>query len=239
MNEWEADKNISYYTNNDRNRPHTHSPNNQLIHALNEVHPPLHRCFILTALSIFWLPFSLSFIDSANQQQSKELTRSDFNWTTTTTDEYDMIPLFSCELVQHVLIYVCLSVFMEIVGEKSRHTLQEHMHLITSPLQVIWGKEDQVSISQRCSKSCESNYTIFCLYKIYAKSNMWIITIFVMSSFSGAGCVGGGCAADSGAERSGGTVGQLWSLCVVGAAEESCQAHHGLCVCTVSERRQC
>ncbi|XP_040888860.1 monoacylglycerol lipase abhd6-A-like [Toxotes jaculatrix] len=35
-------------------------------------------------------------------------------------------------------------VFMEIVGEKSRHSLQEHLHLIKSPLQVIWGKEDQV-----------------------------------------------------------------------------------------------
>lgn len=35
-------------------------------------------------------------------------------------------------------------VFLEIVGEKSRHSLQEHLHLITAPLQVIWGKEDQV-----------------------------------------------------------------------------------------------
>ncbi|XP_078105366.1 monoacylglycerol lipase abhd6-A-like [Sander vitreus] len=35
-------------------------------------------------------------------------------------------------------------VFMEIVGEKSRHSLQENLHLITSPVQVIWGMEDQV-----------------------------------------------------------------------------------------------
>ncbi|XP_013870784.1 monoacylglycerol lipase abhd6-A [Austrofundulus limnaeus] len=35
-------------------------------------------------------------------------------------------------------------VFVQIVGEKSRHSLQEHLHLITSPLQVIWGKQDQV-----------------------------------------------------------------------------------------------
>ncbi|XP_030633560.1 monoacylglycerol lipase ABHD6 [Chanos chanos] len=34
--------------------------------------------------------------------------------------------------------------FMEIVGEKSRHALQESMHLISRPLQVIWGKQDQV-----------------------------------------------------------------------------------------------
>uniref|UniRef100_UPI0037E85BF1 monoacylglycerol lipase abhd6-A-like n=1 Tax=Semicossyphus pulcher TaxID=241346 RepID=UPI0037E85BF1 len=35
-------------------------------------------------------------------------------------------------------------VFMEIVGEKSRHSLQENLHLIKTPAQVIWGKEDQV-----------------------------------------------------------------------------------------------
>lgn len=35
-------------------------------------------------------------------------------------------------------------VFMEIVGEKSRHSLQENMHMITVPVQVIWGKHDQV-----------------------------------------------------------------------------------------------
>lgn len=35
-------------------------------------------------------------------------------------------------------------VFMEIVGEKSRYSLQEKMHLITAPMQVIWGKEDRV-----------------------------------------------------------------------------------------------
>ncbi|KAF0036150.1 hypothetical protein F2P81_011462 [Scophthalmus maximus] len=35
-------------------------------------------------------------------------------------------------------------VFMEIVDEKSRYALQDHLHLITAPLQVIWGKQDQV-----------------------------------------------------------------------------------------------
>uniref|UniRef100_A0A3B5QYA6 Monoacylglycerol lipase abhd6-A-like n=1 Tax=Xiphophorus maculatus TaxID=8083 RepID=A0A3B5QYA6_XIPMA len=35
-------------------------------------------------------------------------------------------------------------VFLEIVGEKSRHLLQEHLNLITAPLQVIWGKNDQI-----------------------------------------------------------------------------------------------
>ncbi|XP_061543124.1 monoacylglycerol lipase abhd6-B-like [Phycodurus eques] len=34
--------------------------------------------------------------------------------------------------------------FMELVEEKSRHSLQENLHLITSPLQVLWGKQDQV-----------------------------------------------------------------------------------------------
>ena len=37
-----------------------------------------------------------------------------------------------------------ISVFMEIVGENSRYALQEHLHLITAPLQVIWGTRDQV-----------------------------------------------------------------------------------------------
>ncbi|XP_017305513.1 monoacylglycerol lipase ABHD6 [Ictalurus punctatus] len=35
-------------------------------------------------------------------------------------------------------------VFMELVGEKSRHCLHDNMHLISTPLQVIWGKQDQV-----------------------------------------------------------------------------------------------
>ncbi|KAM9701286.1 LOW QUALITY PROTEIN: monoacylglycerol lipase abhd6-A-like [Menidia menidia] len=35
-------------------------------------------------------------------------------------------------------------VFMEIVGEASRHSLQEHLDRITAPLLVVWGKEDQV-----------------------------------------------------------------------------------------------
>lgn len=33
---------------------------------------------------------------------------------------------------------------MEIFTEDSRYALQEHLHLITAPLQVIWGKQDQV-----------------------------------------------------------------------------------------------
>ena len=33
---------------------------------------------------------------------------------------------------------------MEIVGEESRHSLQENLRLITMPVQVIWGKHDQV-----------------------------------------------------------------------------------------------
>uniref|UniRef100_A0A665VL59 AB hydrolase-1 domain-containing protein n=1 Tax=Echeneis naucrates TaxID=173247 RepID=A0A665VL59_ECHNA len=34
--------------------------------------------------------------------------------------------------------------FLELIGEKSRHSLQENLHLITAPVQVIWGKNDQV-----------------------------------------------------------------------------------------------
>ncbi|KAG9335140.1 hypothetical protein JZ751_005612 [Albula glossodonta] len=35
-------------------------------------------------------------------------------------------------------------VFMKIVEEDSRHCLHDNMHLITAPMQVIWGKQDQV-----------------------------------------------------------------------------------------------
>lgn len=41
-------------------------------------------------------------------------------------------------------VCVCRSVFMELVRETSRHSLQENMRQITSPVQVIWGKEDEV-----------------------------------------------------------------------------------------------
>ncbi|XP_049442963.1 monoacylglycerol lipase abhd6-A-like [Epinephelus fuscoguttatus] len=51
--------------------------------------------------------------------------------------------------------------FMEIIGEKSRHSLQENLHLIKSPVQVIWGKEDQVvdvsgaTVVQAALPNCE------------------------------------------------------------------------------------
>ncbi|CAL8367780.1 unnamed protein product [Lota lota] len=35
-------------------------------------------------------------------------------------------------------------VFMELISERSRYALQEHLHLISAPLQIIWGKKDQV-----------------------------------------------------------------------------------------------
>ncbi|CAL8251558.1 unnamed protein product [Arctogadus glacialis] len=35
-------------------------------------------------------------------------------------------------------------VFMELISERSRYALQEHLHLIFTPLQIIWGKKDQV-----------------------------------------------------------------------------------------------
>ncbi|CAM4680345.1 unnamed protein product [Leuciscus chuanchicus] len=35
-------------------------------------------------------------------------------------------------------------VFMEIMSENSKYALHEHMQQITTPLQVIWGKQDQV-----------------------------------------------------------------------------------------------
>lgn len=38
---------------------------------------------------------------------------------------------------------------MEIMKEKSKYALHEHMHLITTPLQVIWGKQDQVGVPMK------------------------------------------------------------------------------------------
>lgn len=50
-----------------------------------------------------------------------------------------------CDLPVILFLFLnFLLVFMEIVGENSRYALQEHLHLITAPLQVIWGKQDQV-----------------------------------------------------------------------------------------------
>ncbi|XP_069372725.1 monoacylglycerol lipase abhd6-A [Paralichthys olivaceus] len=52
-------------------------------------------------------------------------------------------------------------VLLEISGEKSRYSLQENMHQITVPLQVIWGKEDQLldvsgaSLLQAAHPSCQ------------------------------------------------------------------------------------
>lgn len=35
---------------------------------------------------------------------------------------------------------------MEIMSENSKYALHEHMQQITTPLQVIWGKQDQVCV---------------------------------------------------------------------------------------------
>lgn len=59
---------------------------------------------------------------------------------------------------QYILVFICsishsdisvfpVTVFMEIFEEKSRYALQEHLHLITTPLQVIWGKQDEVILA--------------------------------------------------------------------------------------------
>ncbi|XP_029990970.1 LOW QUALITY PROTEIN: monoacylglycerol lipase ABHD6 [Sphaeramia orbicularis] len=52
-------------------------------------------------------------------------------------------------------------VFMEIVGENCRHSLQENLPLISAPVQVIWGQEDQVldvsgaSVLQKALPGCQ------------------------------------------------------------------------------------
>lgn len=54
------------------------------------------------------------------------------------------IEITNVALFKRVYVCVCVLVFRAIVGEKSRHSLQDSLHLITVPTQVIWGKEDQV-----------------------------------------------------------------------------------------------
>lgn len=41
-------------------------------------------------------------------------------------------------------VFLAPLVFLEIVDEKSRHSLHENMSKIKAPTQVIWGKQDQV-----------------------------------------------------------------------------------------------
>lgn len=55
----------------------------------------------------------------------------------------DMKQMCNAHNLTH-LLPLCQAVFMEIFNENSRYALQEHLHLITAPLQVIWGKQDQV-----------------------------------------------------------------------------------------------
>ncbi|XP_051962285.1 monoacylglycerol lipase ABHD6-like isoform X2 [Xyrauchen texanus] len=69
-------------------------------------------------------------------------------------------------------------VFMEIMSEHSKYALHEHIQQITTPLQIIWGKQDQVgSVLKACisitykeiTHTCmqftnTSMQTYFCLY---------------------------------------------------------------------------
>lgn len=38
---------------------------------------------------------------------------------------------------------------MEIMSENSKYALHEHIQQITTPLQVIWGKQDQVCVNMQ------------------------------------------------------------------------------------------
>jgi len=50
---------------------------------------------------------------------------------------------------------------MEIMSENSKYALHEHMQQITTPLQVIWGKQDQVCVSMHTGAK-----RIFTLYRV-------------------------------------------------------------------------
>lgn len=62
-------------------------------------------------------------------------------------NEFQYILVFICSISRSDISAFPVTVFMEIVEEKSRYALQEHLHLITAPLQVIWGKQDQVILA--------------------------------------------------------------------------------------------
>lgn len=47
-------------------------------------------------------------------------------------------------LLRRLSLPLSTPVFLEIVDEKSRHSLHENMNKIKAPTQVIWGKQDQV-----------------------------------------------------------------------------------------------
>uniref|UniRef100_A0A672HW68 Abhydrolase domain containing 6b n=1 Tax=Salarias fasciatus TaxID=181472 RepID=A0A672HW68_SALFA len=94
-------------------------------------------------------------------------------------------------------------VFLEIIGEKSRYALQEHLQQIKAPLQVIWGKQDQSCIPM----------------------HMTLIPV----SF----CPGGGCVWSSGDFRDvawmqSRSAGELWTLCCDGETLSDRQTHPGL-----------
>lgn len=59
-----------------------------------------------------------------------------------------------------------VSVFMELVEEKSRHCLHNNMHLISTPLQVIWGKQDQVRLDNYITTPCPNIYKPEGIYRI-------------------------------------------------------------------------
>ncbi|TNN38314.1 Monoacylglycerol lipase abhd6-A [Liparis tanakae] len=65
------------------------------------------------------------------------------------TREAESIPLIPStpQELEDMLKLCChnpLNLPRQIVGEKSRHSLQENLHLITTPVLVVWGTEDQV-----------------------------------------------------------------------------------------------
>ncbi|XP_075881290.1 monoacylglycerol lipase abhd6-A-like [Nelusetta ayraudi] len=63
--------------------------------------------------------------------------------------------------------------FMELVRETSRHSLQENMRQITSPVQVIWGKEDEVlhvsgaAVLQAALSNCQVDLVDNCGHSVW------------------------------------------------------------------------
>lgn len=113
------------------------------------------------------------------------------------------------------------SVFMELISKRSRYALQEHLHLISAPLQIIWGKQDQVWC--KCVAYLASKPSSKCIQLSGIADNSTFSTILP----------GGGCLWRSSHPRKctwvqGGPAGELWPLRGDGKAPPHSETHIGV-----------
>lgn len=64
---------------------------------------------------------------------------------------YCIYSIFFLLCCSKLLLFVCRSVFIGMINKESVFLLHNSLHLITAPVQVIWGKEDQVTINHKAA----------------------------------------------------------------------------------------